>query len=72
MNGQLKPNVKYKTGEFDYIYETDELGRLKEWDAKKLELTDRDQRLPHNPNTPGKLPGDHAGHVAGDRFGPFC
>ena len=26
-------------------------------------------RLHHNPNTPGKLSGDHAGHLAGDRFG---
>lgn len=25
--------------------------------------------MPHNSNTPGKLKGDHAGHLAGDRFG---
>jgi len=32
-------------------------------------LTTREKRLPHNPNTSGKQPGDHAGHLAGDRFG---
>ena len=32
-------------------------------------MTDRNGRLRHNPNTPGKLKGDHAGHLAGDRFG---
>lgn len=26
-------------------------------------------RLPYVHNTPGKQPGDHAGHLAGDRFG---
>ena len=26
-------------------------------------------RLPYVRNTPGKQPGDHAGHLAGDRFG---
>lgn len=25
--------------------------------------------MTHNPNTPGKLDGDHAGHMFGDRFG---
>ena len=55
--------------EFDYIYNTDEMGRLIKWDADELHLTDRTNRLPHDPGTPGKLPGDHAGHLAGDRFG---
>ena len=32
-------------------------------------MTERDARLPHNANSPGKLSGDHAGHLAGDRFG---
>ncbi len=32
-------------------------------------MTQRDDRLNHNPNTPGKLAGNHAGHLAGDRFG---
>lgn len=67
--GKLKPNVTYQTGEFEYLYQTDDLSRLTEWDAKELQLTARDKRLSHNPDTPGKLPGDHAGHLAGDRFG---
>src|SRR5690625_5064047 len=68
-NGALKPNVKYKAGEYEYLYETDNMGRLKEFDAGDLKLTKRDSRLPHKPNTPGKEAGDHAGHLAADRFG---
>ena len=67
--GNLKPNVKYQSGEFEYLYQTDDIGRVTEWDAPKLNMTERDTRLSHNSNTPGKLPGDHAGHLAGDRFG---
>ncbi|UFT98912.1 DNA/RNA non-specific endonuclease [Radiobacillus kanasensis] len=68
-NGELKPNVNYQTGEYDYIYKTDELGRLTDFNAEELKLTERDDRLPHKSNTPGKEPGDHAGHLAADRFG---
>ena len=67
--GNLKPNVKYQSGEFEYLYQTDDIGRVTEWDAPKLNMTERNTRLSHNSNTPGKLPGDHAGHLAGDRFG---
>ena len=67
--GKLKPNIRYKTGEYDYYYETDELGRISKVDADGLQLTNRDGRIPHNPDTPGKLEGDHAGHLVGDRFG---
>ncbi|MCR6108920.1 DNA/RNA non-specific endonuclease [Bacillus sp. A301a_S52] len=67
--GNLKPNVRYRTGEYNYIYETDELGRISKFETDNLQLTARDTRLKHDPNTPGKQPGDHAGHVAADRFG---
>ncbi len=67
--GNLKPNVKYTSGEFGYNYETDDMGRLTNWQADELHLTDRTSRLKHDANTPGKLAGDHAGHLAGDRFG---
>ncbi|WP_307724484.1 DNA/RNA non-specific endonuclease, partial [Aneurinibacillus danicus] len=67
--GKLKPNVKYKAGEHQYDYETDHLGRIEKFSADDLKLTTRDKRLPHASNTPGKQPGDHAGHLAGDRFG---
>ncbi|SNB82803.1 Putative ribonuclease YeeF [Kingella negevensis] len=67
--GKLKPNVTYQAGEFEYLYQTDHLGRLKTWDAQEFQLTEQAKRLYHNPNTPGKLKGDHSGHLAGDRFG---
>ncbi|MBI9052033.1 MAG: DNA/RNA non-specific endonuclease [Anaerolineaceae bacterium] len=66
----LEPNVTYKTGEFDYIYKTDDMGRISKFETDNLQLTDREVRLAHNPDTPGKISGqDHAGHIAGDRFG---
>ena len=68
-NGKLKADITYKTGEFDYIYKTDSKGRISNWSTDDLQLTERAERLPHNPNTPGKIEGDHAGHLAGDRFG---
>ncbi|MED0759085.1 DNA/RNA non-specific endonuclease [Aneurinibacillus thermoaerophilus] len=61
--------MKYKAGEHQYDYETDHLGRIEKFSADDLKLTTRDKRLPHASNTPGKQPGDHAGHLAGDRFG---
>src|SRR5699024_5718822 len=66
---KLKPNITYRTGEFNYLYKTNELGRIKEFSTDNLQFTESDKRLRHNPNTPGKQPGDHAGHLAGDRFG---
>ena len=68
-SGKLKPNTSYKTGEFDYFYETDSLSRIKEFSTNDLNITSRDGRLTHDPKSPGKLSGDHAGHLAGDRFG---
>lgn len=67
--GKLKPSIKYQTGEFNYNYETDELGRISNWNTENLQLTQREKRLNHVAKTPGKLKGDHAGHLAGDRFG---
>ncbi|WP_434776871.1 DNA/RNA non-specific endonuclease [Neisseria sp. Ec49-e6-T10] len=67
--GKLVPNVRYKSGEFEYLYKTDELGRIREFKTDALQLTERTERVPHNSNTLGKLEGDHAGHLAGDRFG---
>ena len=67
---KLKPNSRYKTGEYDYYYETDHLGRISNFDTDKLQLTKRINRLSHSRNTPGKVKGqDHAGHLAADRFG---
>ncbi|MEK5100987.1 T7SS effector LXG polymorphic toxin [Cytobacillus sp. FSL M8-0252] len=67
---KLKPNIKYKTGEYDYFYETDSTGRITKFETENLQLTTRTDRLSHSKNTPGKVKGqDHAGHLAGDRFG---
>ena len=67
--GKLKSSIKYQTGEFNYNYETGELGRISNWNTENLQLTQREKRLNHVAKTPGKLKGDHAGHLAGDRFG---
>ncbi|KGR82261.1 hypothetical protein CD32_23600 [Lysinibacillus odysseyi 34hs-1 = NBRC 100172] len=67
---RLKPNVRYKTGEYDYFYETDNLGGISKFETDSLQLTKREERLSHSRNTPGKIKGkDHAGHLVGDRFG---
>ncbi|EJQ11816.1 WXG100 family type VII secretion target [Bacillus cereus BAG3X2-1] len=67
---RLKPEIRYKTGEYDYFYETDNLGRIEKFETDKLQLTEREKRLSHSKNTLGKVKGqDHAGHLAGDRFG---
>ena len=52
--GYLKPNVRYQAGEFDYFYETDEQGRICNWNTEDLQLTFREERLPHNSKSPGK------------------
>lgn len=65
---KLKKNIRYRQGEFGYFTETDELGRIDFAETENLQLSIT-ERAKHNPNTPGKLEGDHAGHVFGDRFG---
>ena len=67
--GHLLPNIKYVTGEYDYHYETDSLGRISRVFTETLHLTTRDKRLRNNRTVPGKLPGDDAGHLIGNRFG---
>ncbi|MCA0174656.1 DNA/RNA non-specific endonuclease [Bacillus sp. RAR_GA_16] len=67
---RLKPNIRYQTGEYDYFYETDGAGRITKFETDNLQLTTRVNRLSHSRNTLGKIKGkDHAGHLAGDRFG---
>lgn len=68
--GKLKPNIKYQTGEHNYLYQTDDLGRISRAHADDLQLKIHDGRLRHNAKTPGKIKGkDHAGHIFGDLFG---
>ena len=54
---RLKPNIRYKTGEYDYFYETDNLGRIEKFETDKLQLTEREKRLSHSKNTLGKVKG---------------
>ena len=68
-DGTLKPNVKYTTGEHEYIYTTNENGFINSAHADKLEFKTHAGRLKHESKTLGKLKGDHAGHLFGDRFG---
>ena len=67
--GKLKPNIKYKSGENEYSYKTDGAGRISDATTNDLKLKSHEGRLPHNPKTPDKQVGDHAGHLFGDRFG---
>ena len=69
VNGKLKPNVKYKSGEYNYIYETDEFGSIARVHVEELKHTERKYRKQHKRNTSGKQKGDHAGHLIADRFG---
>ncbi|WP_318714318.1 DNA/RNA non-specific endonuclease [Treponema sp.] len=68
-DGKLKKNIRYKTGEYDYFYETDELGRINLCETKELHIKNHEGRLSHNSATPGKLEDDHAGHLIADMFG---
>lgn len=69
----LKKNVIYSTGKSGtrtkYYYTTDDMGRITSAHARPLKLPEKSPRAPHAQNTPGKLEGDHAGHLFGDRFG---
>ncbi|EIM0412975.1 DNA/RNA non-specific endonuclease [Listeria monocytogenes] len=68
-DGNLLSDVVYYTGEFgDHMGVTDDLGRLVEMHVDDLKLSNS-PRPRHNPNTPGKLPGDQAGHIIADQFG---
>lgn len=67
--GQLKPNIYYQAGEYEYYYETDELGRICKCVTENLHLTNREKRLHHDSHTLGKMDIDHAGHLLADIFG---
>ncbi|MCI5811171.1 MAG: DNA/RNA non-specific endonuclease [Clostridiales bacterium] len=66
---RLKSDYVYQTGEFDYFYVTDSVGRISDGGTKNLQRTMRTSRLRHEWRTPGKLKGDDAGHLFGDAFG---
>lgn len=68
-NGKLRADVTYKSGEHDYIYQTDSKGRIIGAQAESLQLKKHEGRLKHSSNSLGKLESDDAGHLIGDRFG---
>lgn len=67
--GYLKPDIEYKAGENEYTYKTDSQGRIIHAEAIPLKEKPRDERIPHNSQSPDKLSGDDAGHIIGDQFG---
>ncbi|MFU2164671.1 DNA/RNA non-specific endonuclease [Streptococcus pluranimalium] len=70
MNGKYpKPNVIYQTGEHNYLYRTDEFGRIDRAYAENLQFKLHNGRLSHKRQTLDKQVGDHAGHIFGDLFG---
>ena len=70
--GNLLKDIVYQVGKAGtkatYVYTTDGLGRIRQAFAHPLVL-DKIKRAVHNAKTPGKLPGDHAGHLFADIFG---
>lgn len=68
---KLMSDVQYTTSKkgsnAKYTYTTDSKGRIKSAQAKPLQLT-KTPRARHNPKTPGKRDGDHAGHLIADQF----
>lgn len=76
---RMKDDVVYTSGKPDavnskgqpikYGYTTDSSGRVTSAHARPLELPVDNVRGPHYKNTPGKKPGDHAGHLFADMFG---
>ncbi|MGG5370197.1 DNA/RNA non-specific endonuclease [Enterococcus sp. AZ196] len=68
-DGKLKPNIKYKTGEHGYNYQTNSKWVMEHASTDNLQFKTHEGRLPHNLKTPDKLPRDHAGYLFGDRFG---
>jgi hypothetical protein len=68
-DGTLQPDTWYHAGEHEYSYHTNEHGHIDHVIAEDLHIKDHDGRLSHNLNTPGKLQGDHSGHLLADLFG---
>jgi len=61
--------VQYIAGEHKYLYTADDAGKIIRAQADDLKLKTHEGRLNHDPNTPGKMPDDHAGHLFADLFG---
>lgn len=77
---KLKPDVVYTAGKpgatavsgkpIKYVYTTDSAGRVATAHGRPLQLpAQKVKRASHYRNPPGKLDGDHAGHLFADMFG---
>lgn len=60
---------RWEYPENDYTYKTDNQGRIVHAEAIPLKEKPRDERIPHNSQSPDKVNGDDAGHIIGDQFG---
>lgn len=66
---KLAPEKTYITGEFkNHIAKTDSKGRLSSVETDSLRLSEQG-RQSWISKTPGKIEGDHAGHLIADMFG---
>jgi RHS repeat-associated protein len=61
--------LQYIAGEHKYLYTTDKSSRILIAETDNLKLKTHEGRLAYDPNTPGKISGDHAGHLFADLFG---
>ncbi|PPF09493.1 DNA/RNA non-specific endonuclease, partial [Rathayibacter rathayi] len=71
--GALLPNVRYRASapgtNHHYVYETNAEGLIERVIVENLHLKPTGRpRFKHDPNTPGKLPTDDAGHLIADVF----
>lgn len=65
----LKPNTRYTTGEYPYVYETDSFGRIVHVKTNELHVKKHIGKKKNSPDTFDKLDTDEAGHLIGDQFG---
>ncbi|PPF60995.1 hypothetical protein C5C18_15045 [Rathayibacter tritici] len=71
--GALLPNVRYRASapgtNHNYVAETNADGLIERVTVAELHLKPAGRpRFKHDPNTPGKLPTDDAGHLIADVF----
>ena len=68
-DGKLLPNIKYRAGENQYLYQTNSEGLIIHAEAEKLKFKNHQGRIKHDSKSYGKKKGDHAGHIFADWFG---
>lgn len=66
---KLLPNVKYRTGEYEYYYKTDGLGRITRVYAPTLKFSIKVERESHDSKSLEKQLNDQATHLIASLFG---